>query len=68
MKLTSAQISQLDLLVRKNRIKYPEWRLGQNYYNSLFEISPEIAIEICGTENDCFHQDSLIEKFLKAIC
>lgn len=68
MKLTSTQIAQLDILVRQNKAKYPNWRLGQNYFNSLFQIAPEIANEVRGTENDCFHHDGLIEKFLNAIC
>lgn len=68
MKLTSAQIDQLNTLVLSNKKKYPDWRLGQNYFNSLYEIAPEIAKGITGTENDPFHHDGNLDKFLQEIC
>ena len=55
-------------LVRKNRVKYPEWRYGQNLFNSLFELDPDLANSIRGTSLDPFYiddsKDKKVDEFL----
>ena len=45
----------------------PQLRLGQAYYNVLFDIDPELAREINGTECDPFYRDDLIPAFLEKL-
>lgn len=42
-------------------------RLGQSMFNSLWEIDPNLARDITGTDDDCFYNDNKICNFLKAI-
>ena len=41
---------------RKYRIDYPELRSGQSYFNVLYDMNPELANEIRGTNIDPFHK------------
>ena len=43
------------------------WRKGQALFNTLVEIYPEIAETVRGTENDPFHRDERINKFIEFI-
>jgi hypothetical protein len=43
---------------------YPEWRLGQAFYNVLDANRPDIARKIQGTMRDPFYQDTRIPTFL----
>jgi hypothetical protein len=42
-------------------------RRGQAYFNALYDIAPEIANRIRGTEFDPFHDDSRIVPFLSQL-
>ena len=40
---------------------YPsEWRKGQSFFNALYELHPEVADKIRGTDLDPFHHDDRI--------
>jgi len=52
----------------KERVSYnfmanPKWRLGQTYFNTLYDMNPDLANHIRGSNIDPFHNDSLIEDF-----
>jgi len=45
--------------------KYPKWREGQCWFNSLCELKPELANEIRGDDSlDPFYQDENIPNFI----
>lgn len=39
-------------------------RIGQAYFNALYDVEPEIADQLRGTDFDCFHEDSNLVGFL----
>jgi hypothetical protein len=41
--------------VYKYRKEYPNWRYGQVLFNALYEVDPDLANEIRGTEIDPFY-------------
>lgn len=43
-------------------------RVGQTYFNSLYEINPCLADKVRTTENDPFYNDKRLEGFFKEIC
>lgn len=43
--------------------KNNSFRVGQIYFNILYECRPDLADLICGTELDPFHKDELLLKF-----
>ena len=45
----------------------PNYRIGQCYFNVLWEIDPELANEIRGTEVDPFYLDKKIPDFLETL-
>ena len=49
------------------RIKYPDWRTGQAYFNIVHTYYPDIAEQVRGTKYDCFYDDSKIEIFKQRI-
>ena len=52
----------------KEQIKtYPYLRLGQQLFNNLYDINPELANNIRGTKYDPFYNDDVIPEFLKYI-
>jgi len=46
---------------------YPVLRLGQTYYNVLWDFAPNLAKKITGTENDPFYSDEIILEFVKYV-
>ena len=42
-------------------------RLGQAIFNAVFDIDPEIADQLRGTDKDCFYFDSRIDDFMKVV-
>lgn len=42
----------------------PTQRRGQAYFNGLYEVRPELADEVRGTENDPFMDDQTVTRFL----
>jgi hypothetical protein len=55
--LSEEQINQLSERMKINQINYPEWRLGQLIFNSLYEVKPKLANMIRGTFYDSYHAD-----------
>lgn len=47
--------------------KYKNQRIGQRYFNLLFDINYEVANEIRGTNFDPFYDDKKIGLFLSRI-
>ena len=47
--------------------KYPTWRKGQTFFNTLHIEYPDIADQIRGTKNDPFYNDNLIEACIEQI-
>lgn len=62
-------INELTINVQQRNTKFPEWRLGQTYFNVLYELRPDIADKIRGQLStcDCFYNDKLIPNFLDAV-
>jgi len=54
-KLTKAEIDKVLTLSNQMNVKFPMWRYGQSFFNALYELYPEVADSIRGTENDCFY-------------
>jgi hypothetical protein len=38
---------------------FPEWRIGQSFFNILAQFHPEISEVIIGTDKDMFFKDDL---------
>ena len=64
--ISDDDFKKLVLEIRSDK-KSPEFRLGQWSFNKLYEIRPDIADEIRGTENDPFYRDEKLGKFLTAV-
>jgi hypothetical protein len=70
MKLTIEELTWLHSLVNN---KPKEWRIGQAYFNYLFQINPDLANKIRETQYDPFYADHTsnseerISNFLKYI-
>ena len=65
--MTENQLEFLDILINttlKNKLKYPEWRLGQSLFNTLHILDANLSIKVRGTTSDCFYQDDKIKEFL----
>jgi hypothetical protein len=45
----------------------PGLRLGQTYFNVLFDRRPDIASEIAGTVIDPFYSDAIIPEFIEEV-
>ena len=42
----------------------PELRVGQSYFNTLYEIKPDMANLVRGTDRDPFYRNAIIPAFL----
>ena len=66
--LSEKEINELKVKVLiEAPLLFPSWRKGQAYFNYLYQLHPDVADEIRGTEYDLFYNDSRIEKFLNKI-
>jgi hypothetical protein len=54
-------------LVNELKNAYPEWRMGQTFFNALQEIDEELADSVRGREADPFYQDEKIPEFLGVV-
>jgi hypothetical protein len=54
-------------MVRRASIAYPEWRVGQRFFNVLARMDPVLADMIRGTSADPFYDDSKIPAFELAL-
>lgn len=45
-------------VLNENSKRFPEWRLGQNHFNTLYELNSELANSIRGEELDPFYKDA----------
>lgn len=58
-------INSFWVALKQNLAKYcPPLREGQCYFNTLYEVNPELANEIRGTNIDPFYLDSRIDAFV----
>lgn len=55
MKLTKEQVEEVFRKSRENIERFPQWRIGQSFFNTLWDMHPDIANEINGTEYDPFY-------------
>lgn len=51
----------------RERAKYSYLRSGQSIFNCTYDILPDIANKLCGTDYDCFYHDDRVEDFLKEV-
>jgi len=58
-------LTEFNLNVVKTCEQYPHWRYGQILYNVLYDMYPDIAISIRGTDIDPFYFDKNYEKISK---
>lgn len=56
------------LEVAKQKELHPGWRMGQTYFNVLYQVAPGLADSIRGRYLDPFFSDSSIGAFLNHIC
>lgn len=56
----------LDLCAQTHK-RYPEWRTGQAYFNALWQVNPNLAAHIQGSDLDPFYDDSRVTLFLDII-
>ena len=47
--------------------KPKEWRMGQAYFNYAYEMYPNVADKLRGTQYDCFYLDERIPEFLEEL-
>lgn len=66
-KLETFQILELMKLIEEVQLEYPDWRKGQTFFNVLYNLYPEMADEIRGSEIDPFYIDDNINKCLSYI-
>jgi hypothetical protein len=66
-KLETVQILELLKLIEEVQLEYPEWRKGQTFFNVLYNLYPEMADEIRGSEIDPFYINDNINKCLTYI-
>lgn len=50
-------ITMITAMEHKNRTSFPKWRLGQNLFNSLNMVYPELAEGLRATDVDPFYID-----------
>ena len=50
-------ISKFWWLVGYSAHQHPEWRAGQNTFNVLFQVRPDLSEQIRGGSIDAFHSD-----------
>lgn len=50
----------LDAVVA-SRTEHPEWRLGQAFFNVLYELRPDLAERARATEFDPFYNDRILD-------
>lgn len=56
--LSEKEINELKVKVLiEAPLLYPEWRKGQAYFNYLYQLHPDVADKIRGTEFDPFYAD-----------
>lgn len=56
---------QFVVMVQGEKILHPEWRLGQTYFNVLWQERPDISEQIRGdVQYDPFYTDGKIIAFL----
>lgn len=46
---------------------HPEWRLGQTYFNVLWDVNRDLALDVYMGEADPFYFDNRIPAFLGAV-
>jgi hypothetical protein len=66
-KLNNSQIIELIELSNEIGTNKPFLREGQCLFNTLYQLYPELADSLRGTEFDPFYNDKIIDKFLKYI-
>jgi hypothetical protein len=49
------------------RSVHNDWRAGQTYFNTLYDMDPECADMIRGTRFDPFYDDSRIPAFMEEV-
>lgn len=67
MKLTKEQAEEVLEKSKEINKKYPEWRIGQSFFNTLYMMYPDVADDIRGTKYDTFHRTELINQCIEFI-
>jgi hypothetical protein len=52
------------MAVKRALDAHPEWRVGQTFFNVLYDLRPDCANAIRGTALDPFHRDRVLASFL----
>lgn len=58
-------LREYDVAVLNALVDHPEWRRGQTYFNVLYDLDPDLANEVRGTEFDPFYNDSICPDFAR---
>jgi len=65
MLLSAKEMCALAVKMHDNICKYPDLRRGQNYFNALDMLYPDLAEEVRGTDIDPFYVDAKLPAYLK---
>lgn len=66
-KLNKEEMEELMKLTAKFIGQKNDWRLGQTLFNCLYDLFPDVADRIRGTNKDPFYNNDLIKEFLEEI-
>ena len=66
-KLDNFELVEYVKMVENIQEDQKNWRKGQTYFNVLWDMYPELADSLRGTEYDPFYRDDVVDKFLKFI-
>jgi len=58
--LSEGQLAYVKEEMRKAMKKFPEWRQGQAFFNTLYILHPHVADSIRGTKYDPFHNNDVL--------
>lgn len=61
--MTTEEYANVVATTRDYYRTYASWRFGQSAFNALYDLHPEIANEVRGTENDPFYNDKVMPDF-----
>jgi len=63
--MTKEDLEKVKDLQQEYLFLYPKWRYGQAFFNALYELFPNIADSIRGSNIDPFYRDDNVEKCIK---
>lgn len=66
-RLTPDQLEELVIGAQNDRYQWPELREGQSLMNKLYDVSPELYVELTASNIDPFYNDKHLDAFMNYI-